>query len=91
LYLPTAFSPNKDGINEYYRPITFDVEEFTMEIFNRWGELIFQGNQNSLGWDGTFQGKESPTDVYLVAVYYSYKFKDKKRRLNEKVMFHLIR
>jgi gliding motility-associated-like protein len=91
LYLPTAFSPNKDGINEYYRPITYDVDEYIMEIFNRWGELIYKGDQNSLGWDGTFQGKESTTDVYLVTVYYSYKFKDKKRRLNEKVMIHLIR
>lgn len=91
LYLPNAFSPNKDLLNEYYKPITYDVDEYTMEIFNRWGELIYKGDQNSLGWDGTFQGVESPTDVYLVTVNYSYKFKDKKRRLNEKIMIHLIR
>lgn len=72
-WLPNAFSPNNDGINDMFTlfgefPNAQMVEEF--KIFDRWGSLIFESNNflpNDLqnGWDGTFNGKVLPTGIYV--------------------------
>ncbi len=64
--VPTAFSPNGDGNNDYIMVLggVFDELEFT--IYNNWGEIIFQTTDiNSLGWDGTLKGKDQPIGVYV--------------------------
>lgn len=55
LYIPKAFSPNGDGVNDVFRPIGkgIDFDEYQMYIYNRWGELIFESNDYNIGWDGT--------------------------------------
>ncbi len=71
-FIPNAFTPNKDDNNEYFKPITVNVPELTLRIFNRWGEKLYEGDQNSPGWDGTYEGQPVPQDVYLWQVYYRY-------------------
>lgn len=54
-YIPNAFTPDGDGINDVFRPVlnNFDVENYEMMIFNRWGEIIFRTEDIYAGWDGT--------------------------------------
>jgi gliding motility-associated-like protein len=71
VFIPNAFSPNEDGINDFFSVFTNeDAKKIQqLNIFDRWGELIFtktdfQPNQESLGWDGTFRGKKVMPGVY---------------------------
>jgi len=67
--IPTAFSPNNDGINDFFYilrscPLTLNY----LRVFNRWGELIFETNDIHGKWDGTFKNKNCPIDVYVYVV-----------------------
>lgn len=69
-FAPNVFSPNDDGINDYFSiyggPEIQQVEDF--KIFNRWGTLLFSIDQLTLGaeiWDGSYQGKALPNGVYV--------------------------
>jgi gliding motility-associated-like protein len=65
IYLPTAFTPNRDGRNDIFRVVTAgSVEMKELSIFNRWGELIFTSNNASKGWDGTFKGVYQESGAY---------------------------
>ncbi len=66
VYVPNAFSPNGDGINDIFRAQGIDITEFKMEIFNRWGEIVFSCENIEQGWNGGKMGSEYfvPTDVY---------------------------
>jgi gliding motility-associated-like protein len=72
IFVPNAFTPDGDGLNEYFRPVAYDVSNFEFLIFNRWGEIIFQTNDpNNPGWNGTRKdGKICPIDVYVYQVNY---------------------
>lgn len=72
IYLPNAFTPNKDELHPLFYPVNFDLEVMDYIIYNRWGQIMYKGNINSEGWDGTFNGKEVEQDVYVVQVYYEY-------------------
>ena len=67
LLIPTAFSPNNDGVNDLFRIVTFlNVSKInTFTVFNRWGEQVFQTDQAEEGWDGTFRGQPQPAGVYV--------------------------
>ncbi len=71
VYLPTAFSPNRDGINEWYHPVPIAVRDYEMVMYNRWGEQIFSTNSQTEGWDGTVNGVKSPSGVYLCIVNFT--------------------
>ncbi len=67
LYMPNAFSPNNDGINDVFVPVTNGhFNQYRMDIFNRWGQRIFSTN-NITGWDGHYNNK--PADI---GTYYYY-------------------
>ncbi len=51
-YLPNSFTPDGDGINDYYLPIGAALTDWNLEVYNRWGELIWKGDESSTGWDG---------------------------------------
>ena len=72
LYIPKAFSPNGDGINDVFIPIGkgIDPDEFQMFIYNRWGELLFESDNSSVGWDGT----DSRSGEFMKAGVYPYRF-----------------
>jgi gliding motility-associated-like protein len=68
--LPTAFSPNGDGFNDTYFPLITgygDLDHYT--IYNRWGEVVFESDDTSIGWDGTYKNKEQVVGTYVVVVY----------------------
>ncbi len=63
--IPTAFTPNGDGINETFRPATLLGYEMTkMIVYSRWGQKVYEGESSFKGWDGTYKGKDMPADVY---------------------------
>ncbi|MCH2021910.1 MAG: gliding motility-associated C-terminal domain-containing protein [Saprospiraceae bacterium] len=67
-----AFSPNGDGVNDYFAPITLsDNEVTTFRIFNRWGQLVYNGDEShGNGWDGKLNGVDQPIDSYIYLVIY---------------------
>jgi gliding motility-associated-like protein len=66
IYVPNAFSPDGDGINDLFKARGVDITEFQMEIFNRWGERIFVSNSIDDGWNGHSPNQDyyAPADVY---------------------------
>ena len=84
IYVPNAFSPNVDGRNELFLPqgIGIDEERYELNIFDRWGELIFESNNFSKGWDGTAKGKTNTVqqDTYIWKIS-TYDLKNNKRNL----------
>ncbi len=71
-FLPTSFTPNGDGVNDVYKPVTFNLLEMTYTIFNRWGQIVFQGTDKDAGWDGTYLLDKAPNGVYVISVSYKY-------------------
>lgn len=71
-FIPNAFSPNGDGINDFFNVLGFQIQSVQINIFNRWGELIFESSGIDQGWDGTYKGKsvEIGAYVYLVQIVY---------------------
>jgi gliding motility-associated-like protein len=63
-YIPNAFTPDGDGTNETFKCYGLNIEEFRMEIYNRWGELVFESTDVNFGWDGIYQGRKLDPDVY---------------------------
>ncbi|HAW51321.1 MAG TPA: hypothetical protein DCX54_03170, partial [Flavobacteriales bacterium] len=73
-YVPNSFTPNGDGVNDYFMPkgAFHDVKAYKLEVFNRWGEMIYStDNYNSNGWDGTYKGTPAPTGSYVYVVNYT--------------------
>jgi gliding motility-associated-like protein len=65
-FVPNAFTPNKDGLNDNIRPITAGLSKlYYFSIYNRWGQLVFTTSQEKIGWDGTLNGREQPMGVYV--------------------------
>jgi gliding motility-associated-like protein len=69
VFVPTAFSPNGDGKNDVFRPVTAGMSKFEyFRVYNRWGQPVFSTTTDGHGWDGKINGKEqsSGTFVWLV-------------------------
>jgi len=66
IYIPNAFSPNSDGINDFFAPVFTGVDEYKMLIFNRWGENIYETEDINQPWDGKVK---NGTEVAMIAVY----------------------
>lgn len=65
-FAPTAFTPfNGDALNEYWRIHTMGLKEVTLRIYNRWGEQLYATQDPLFLWDGTYEGKRLPADVYV--------------------------
>ncbi len=65
-YIPNAFSPNADGINDIFRPIPVGITATDYFIvYNRYGELVFKTNKWLQGWDGTYRGKKADAGTYV--------------------------
>ena len=79
LYLtPNAFTPDGDGLNDFFN-FTFDgydeengtlgpVEVIRFSVWNRWGNLVYNNENPEKGWDGTYDGKPAPSDVYVYMI-----------------------
>jgi len=62
---PNAFSPDGDGLNDIFNFESRYIMAVRMQIFNRWGELVYQTTEIDKGWDGTINGKPAPLGTYI--------------------------
>lgn len=87
VFIPNAFSPNGDGLNDVFTPVFQGGSDIIIRIFNRWGELIFI-NKNGEGWDGNNKGKPAEQGIYHYIV-------SLKNEIGEHIYFsgtlHLLR
>jgi gliding motility-associated-like protein len=69
IYIPSAFSPNGDGLNDVFKPegMPYSIR-YKMEIYNRWGELLFVSNDLNKGWDGTYKGVLLNQDIFIYKI-----------------------
>lgn len=80
-FIPNMFSPNYDGINDTFTGQGLFVEEYTMRIFDRWGNMIFLTNNLSIPWDGKANGgtRVAQPDVYIYVISVT----DFKRKIHD--------
>ena len=70
--IPSAFSPNNDGLNDVFRPIIQqEITGYQFAVFNRWGQQIFVSTQRNIGWDGTINNQPAENGTYLYWVKYT--------------------
>lgn len=87
LYVPTAFTPNGDGLNDVFRAgYTPVVTEFHMEVFNRWGQKIYATNHIKEGWDGSFRGRLQDRGAFVWLIRYRLRGEAQARLLKGTVI-----
>lgn len=90
LAVPTAFTPNGDGKNDYFRVLNaVKAENLELLLFNRWGQLVFKTANWKQGWDGKINGAPQPTAVYVW--FLRYTDRDTKKTIQQKGTVTLIR
>ncbi|MGV3611717.1 MAG: PKD domain-containing protein [Fluviicola sp.] len=78
-YIPNTFTPDGDELNNVFLPIfndAFDKQSYTMLIFDRWGEVIFETHDTAIGWDGTYNGVLCKEGAYTWKIVIKQKIKD---------------
>lgn len=81
VYVPSAFTPNNDGLNDKFGVISdMPLSDFRFSIYNRWGKVIFQSKDQSKKWDGIFNSQPLPSGTYIWLLQY----KNAKGCLNRK-------
>ncbi len=78
-FVPNAFSPNGDGVNDYFYPElnpAVAISDFQFSIFDRWGNLIFQSEEIDARWDGRFNGENMTPGVYIYDLRMRYQDDD---------------
>ena len=72
IFIPSAFSPNGDGFNDYFFVRTSEVKALDLNIYDRFGKNVFQTKEFQTKWDGSFKGKEMSTQVFVYKVIIEY-------------------
>jgi gliding motility-associated-like protein len=73
IFIPNAFTPNNDGVNDSFKASTYRLLQFyQLVIYNRYGQKLFETNELSAGWDGTFKGKPQATGGYTYSCSYYF-------------------
>jgi len=67
LYAPNVFSPDGDGINDHFEVKGVGIEEFDLEIYNRWGQLVYKSD-TLLAWNGEYRNRPVPMGTYVYQV-----------------------
>jgi gliding motility-associated-like protein len=83
-YIPNTFTPDGDLFNQTFFPIFtagFDIYDYNLLIFNRWGEAIFESNNADVGWDGTYGGQICQDGTYVWQIVFGELGKDKRQMI----------
>lgn len=69
IFMPNAFTPNGDGLNDKIRPILAGVQRLDyFRVYNRYGQIVFESSNTEAGWDGTFKGLKQPSGTFVYQV-----------------------
>ncbi|MEI6886004.1 MAG: gliding motility-associated C-terminal domain-containing protein [Bacteroidota bacterium] len=90
LTFPNAFSPNADGINDTFQPVGVSILSFHMEIYDRWGVLVYTTDDISQGWNGSHNNKNCEAGVFIYDVTFE-SMGEPGTKLKDKGTFTLIR
>ncbi len=72
LYVPTGFTPNGDGKNDFFKPsFGENIQNFRLQVFNRWGQQVFVSTDMNKGWDGMLNGIPQPQGIYTWLIRYN--------------------
>lgn len=71
LWIPDAFTPDGNGLNDTFGPTLMYVKMYQLFIYDRWGEQVFYSDDPVKGWDGTFRNKDCPEGVYVYKLQYT--------------------
>jgi len=69
-YVPNTFTPNDDLINDHFTPKGTNYKYYEMAVYNRWGQQVYFTRNIMNGWNGFFQGRLCPSDVYIYLITY---------------------
>jgi gliding motility-associated-like protein len=84
LWIPNSFTPDGDEHNNIWKPVFtsgLDPYDFRIEVYNRWGELIWVSENPSVGWDGTYNGKYCQDGIYLWKLEFGIPENDGRKRM----------
>jgi gliding motility-associated-like protein len=73
IFIPNTFTPDGNEVNQTWQPVFtegYDPYDFNLLVLNRWGEIVWESNDASVGWDGTYGGKMCPDGVYFWKVQF---------------------
>lgn len=70
VYIPTSFTPNGDGKNDFLIFSAYNVDQIDFKLFNRWGEIVFETKETNIAWDGTYKNTPLPVGLYHWIVNY---------------------
>jgi len=68
VYIPNAFTPNEDELNEVFMPVLNEVHDYNFLIYDRWGNKLFETSQPEKGWDGYFKGRLCEENIYVYKI-----------------------
>ncbi len=90
--LPTAFSPNGDGVNDLFRAkVAGTINDFQMTVFDRYGNEVYYSTNDGGGWDGTFNGSPCPVESYVWMVSFTVSESEKPAKKCQKGFVRLLR
>lgn len=90
IFIPNTFTPNGDGSNDLFIPVGTNIASMHLQVFDRWGELLFESRDTQMGWDGTFRGQVVRNDVYVWRLVYTFiEDKDGKIGMERQQMGHI--
>jgi gliding motility-associated-like protein len=90
-FIPNAFTPNGDGLNDFFRIVGLPpdhITRFNLQIFNRWGQIVFESDNILNSWNGSMKGEVCPEGDYVWVIFYE---DDKKTRTSNKGIITLVR
>ena len=83
-YVPNAFTPDGDEFNQIFLPVFtsgFDPYDYNFQVFNRWGEILFESNNYETGWDGTYAGKLVQEGIYTWQIEFKTSRNDERKTI----------
>ena len=87
IFVPNTFTPNQDNKNETFIAVTRGVKFYNLTIFDRWGHIVFESEDTSIGWDGTFKGNSCINGVYVWKIKAS-SFNGSTKELNGHILLN---
>jgi gliding motility-associated-like protein len=80
MFIPTAFTPNGDGVNDNFRPkANCKTEKYELMIYNRWGQVVFNTRNQYNFWDGKLLNKDASVGSYIYMLKYKFPSQDFKK------------
>ena len=72
-YIPSAFTPNGDGKNDFFKPLLFGpLKQYRFSVYNRWGQLVFNSGTEGKAWDGLVNGQKHSSDTFVWVCTYQF-------------------